>query len=99
MRNLLTMLAVLGVHGVLAGCALDETDDNAADEASVSDDASDLTSRFPSGRNPVPGWHPSRVDQGVDGTLPPAVSTLRSRSGSSTRSRMIPAGTTAATSP
>jgi len=26
-------------------------------------------SRFPSWHNPVPGWSPSRIDQGVDGTL------------------------------
>jgi hypothetical protein len=26
-------------------------------------------SRFPEGRNPVPGWSPSRLDQGVDGVL------------------------------
>lgn len=26
-------------------------------------------SRFPGGHNPVPNWAPSRVDQGVDGTL------------------------------
>jgi hypothetical protein len=68
MRQLLTVLAVLGLHGVLAGCALDD-DSTGTDPADTSDDAADLTSRFPSGRNPVPGWHPSRVDQGVDGTL------------------------------
>src|SRR5207248_6152090 len=27
------------------------------------------TKTFTRGHNPVPGWHPSRVDQGVDGTL------------------------------
>ena len=28
-----------------------------------------MSTRFTNGTNPVPGWNPSRVDQGVDGTL------------------------------
>ena len=41
-----------------------------SDSTDVSEDAlTACTSCFPNGKNPVPGWHPSRVDQGVDGTL------------------------------
>lgn len=40
------------------------------DPTQSSDDAlTACTSCFPDGKDPVPGWHPSRVDQGVDGTL------------------------------
>ena len=55
---------LVAVAAVVSLCACG-SDSTGASE----DDLTACTSCFPDGKNPVPGWHPTRVDQGVDGTL------------------------------